>query len=55
MNEEELLALYAIVRKEAESMSGREAGLAQRTAALKLPDLSAGMTANAKTPTGNMA
>jgi len=34
MNEEELLALYAIVRKEAESMADREAGLAQRTAAL---------------------
>jgi hypothetical protein len=33
MNEDEL-ALYAVVRKEAESMGDREAGLAQRTAAL---------------------
>ncbi len=34
MNEDELLALYAVVRKEAESMGDREAGLAQRIAAL---------------------
>lgn len=34
MNEEELLALYALVRKEAEGMAAREKALEARTAAL---------------------
>jgi hypothetical protein len=34
MNEEELLALYALVRKEAESMAARERALEETTAAL---------------------
>jgi hypothetical protein len=34
MNEEELLALYALVRKEAEGMAAREKALQARTAAL---------------------
>ncbi len=36
MNEEEFLALYALVRKEAEGMATREKALEARTTALNL-------------------